>query len=229
MQNVELGNYVWVNCGTETPETAFLFGRSRGKGNIAEFTGKDPPKQKQTAITDDYGAYKNTFSKHQLCWSHPYRKLRDLANSECLPATKKQHCLKVFKKFSNFYAGLQEIMQTPFNLPKREQQKKKLIHQFNKIITAHPDDPIKLSKIKERLKERKKHYFTCLTEKDIPCDNNKAERALRHLVLKRKNCFGSKTQRSADLMSVLYSVLLSLWWKSKETFFQEYSALLASA
>lgn len=227
VQITELGNYVWVNCGTKTPETVFLFGRSRGKGNIAELTGKDPPKT-QTAITDDYGAYKNTFSKHQLCWSHPYRKFRDLAYSESLPPTKKKHCLNIFEQFSQLYADLKDVLATSFNLPKREQQKKKLMHQFNKVIITHSHEPVKLSKIKERLRERKEHYFTCITEKDIPCDNNKAERALRHLVLKRKSCFGSKTQRSADLASVLYSVLLSLWWKSKETFFQNYSALLAS-
>ena len=227
VQITEQGNYVWVNCGTKTPETVFLFGRSRGKGNIAELTGKDPPKT-QIAITDDYGAYKNAFIKHQLCWSHPFRKFRDLAYSEVLPFTKRKHCLNIFKQFGQLYADLKDVLAIPFNLPKREQQKKKLMHQYNKIIITRPYDPVKLLKIKERLRERKERYFTCLTEKGIPCDNNKAERALRHLVHKRRNCFGSKTQRSADMASILYSVLLSLWWKSKETFFQDYSALLAS-
>jgi hypothetical protein len=51
--------------------------------------------------------------------------------------------------------------------------------------------------------------FICLEEKGIPMDNNKAKRALRLLVLKRKSSYGSKIQTGADKMSILYSVLLS--------------------
>lgn len=69
----------------------------------------------------------------------------------------------------------------------------------------------------------------CITNPDVPCDNNKAERGLRHLALKRKNSYGSKTQRMSNHMSVLYSVLLFLWWKSKLTFFQEFAQLLTAS
>lgn len=228
VQACEQGNYAWVNTGTITPETVFLFGRSRGKGNIAEFTGKDPP-QALVAITDDYGAYRNTFSKHQLCWSHPHRKFRDLNNSESLIAAKKQHCHEVFERFSRLYADVRETLTIPFNLKQRKRKRQLLRKRFDRIVAPDSNDPVKLAKIKKGLRDRKECYFTCVTEKDVPCDNNKAERALRHIVLKRRNCFGSKTQRAADLSSILYSVLLSLWWKSKQTFFQEYSDLLASS
>jgi len=112
VQQTELGNHAWVMAGTETPETVLLLGRSRGQGNIYDLQGqsrpqrqaqgKDPPAE-QVAITDDYGAYKNPFKKHQLCWSHPHRKLRDLKDSEKLEAAKKKHC--VYKSSGDLVTG----------------------------------------------------------------------------------------------------------------------------
>ena len=76
VQKEEQGRFAWVATGTENFDTVFFLGRSRGKGNIEDI-GKG-----KLGISDDYGAYKNAFEDHQLCWAHPQRKLRDLAESE---------------------------------------------------------------------------------------------------------------------------------------------------
>ncbi len=58
---------------------------------------------------------------------------------------------------------------------------------------------------------------------DLPLDNNKAERGLRKLVLKRKKSFGSKSTRESDTLSVLYTVVYSLLDTSPtENFFTLY-------
>jgi hypothetical protein len=49
------------------------------------------------------------------------------------------------------------------------------------------------------------------------------------LVIKRKVCGGSKTQKGADVLSVLYSVLLSLYWRKPSDYFSEYDKLLRLA
>jgi len=69
-------------------------------------------------------------------------------------------------------------------------------------------------------------YFVCIIKPNIPTTNNKAERSLRHLVIKRKKSFGSKTPKGAEIISVLYSVVMSLWWRSKKDFFRAYSEAL---
>lgn len=227
VQKGEYGNYAWVMTGVKDLDTIFLLGRNRGQGNIVELQGED--NYGQIGISDDYAAYKNIFEKHALCWSHPHRKLRDLKNSDYLSPKKRKQCGLAYEKFAQLYSQVKETATKPFSLEERTNVKKQLMIDFEKITVPHPDDPIKLRKIKERLLEQQECYFTCITEPNIPPDNNKAERALRHLVLKRKKSFGSKTQKGADMMSILYSVILSLWWKSKETFFQEYSAALQSA
>lgn len=70
-----------------------------------------------------------------------------------------------------------------------------MIVTFQKIFVVHEHDPQKLKTYKETALKECEKYFTCLKHEGIPCDNNQAERALRPLVLKRKNCFGSKTQK----------------------------------
>lgn len=220
VQQMKQGNHAWVMTDTETKDTVFLLGRSRGKGNIGLLKGNG--NEKQVGISDDYGAYKNIFSKHALCWAHPHRKLRDLKNSADLSIEKKKHCEKVYEDFAKLYIDIKNIIDKKSNNKISITKKNKFKARFEEIIKLHQLDPLKLQRIKKRLKEQKECYFVCLEEAGIPMDNNKAERALRHLVLKRKNSYGSKTQAGADKMSILYSVLLSAWWRSKATFFQEY-------
>lgn len=216
------GNYCWVMAGVRNSDTIFILGKNRGKGNAEKLLGKD---NKQIGISDDYGAYKNLFFKHALCWAHPHRKLRDLKDSINLDADKKTHCQTAYTAFAELYAKVEEITTKPFARKKRHGVKKKLMAEFEQIIIPHKNDPVKLRKIKERLAEQKECYFTCITEPEIPADNNKAERALRHLVIKRKSCFGSKTEKGAEIGSILYSVLLSAWWRDKQNFFQNFEKL----
>jgi len=136
---------------------------------------------------------------------------------------KQEHCQLVYEEFAKLYCEVQRISTDALKKKERLSAKERLMPQLERVAKPHPLDPLKLKRIKKRLLEQKECNFVCITHKGIPADNNKAERALRHLVLKRKNSYGSKTQKGADTMSILYSVLLSSWWESKETFFQEYS------
>jgi transposase len=216
------GNYAWVKTGTENTDTVFQLGRSRGKGSAEELQG---PNSKQVGISDDYPAYKNLFDEHQLCWAHPFRKFRDLKNSKHFSGRKQQRCQKTYKDFGKLYKDLNKILKTPFNLEERQKIKQKLIKRFEEILKPKRGDPEKLSKLKASVLEDIDCYFVCVLKEGIPADNNKAERALRHLVIKRKTSFGSKTQKGADTMSILYSVLMSLWWRKPKNFFLEYEKL----
>lgn len=226
VQQEEQGRYGWVMTGTETTDSVFRLGQSRGKGNAEELQGEK--NKEQIGISDDYGAYRNLFKKqkHQLCWAHLTRKLKDLSESERLNQQKRKHCQKVYKSIKTIYEQLKTVLSEDFNLKERERIKQKFLKHLIKTTVSHSNDPDKLKRIKESLNKNKDKYFTCLLYPNIPPTNNKAERALRHLVLKRRNSRGSKTQKGADVMSVLHSVLLSLWWRRPKNFFYEYALLL---
>ena len=207
--------------GTETNDVVFDCGNSRGKVVAEALRGQAD----HVGITDGYGAYKNMFTRHALCWAHPHRKLRDLVGSEALPEEERTHCTDVFRDFATLYAKVESVRQRPFDQTEREEAAGRLGVEFDAVTAPHPSDPPQLARIKTHLRGEKQHYFTCVLEEGIPADNNKAERALRHLVIKRKTSFGSKTQRGAEAVSILTSVILSLWWRKPKSFFAELLAL----
>lgn len=215
VQKEEQGKFAWVATGTENFDTVFDLGKSRGKGNIEDI-GKA-----KVGITDDYGVYKNAFEEHQLCWAHPHRKLRDLAESQEFGKQKKKQILKTYMRFRNLYHRIQKSLRKEIS-PYLKRKWKTI---FNEISESHSLDPTHLSRIKESLRKNKAEYFTFLKYFNIPIDNNKAERALRHLVIKRKTSFGSKTQRGAETTSILASVILSLKWNDPKNWFQKYLKL----
>ena len=216
------GNYAWVKASSTTSEALLLMGRSRGKGNLDNLKG--PPEQ--TGITDDYGAYRNAFRVHALCWAHPHRKFRDLTQAEYLTDSQRRRAIATYQAFAQLYQAVRQCCVAEFNEEQRREVLPALEAEFETIWKPHPDDPHKLSTLKESLRKNQSCYFVCVTTRGVPADNNKAERTLRHLVLKRKNSYGSKSQKGADASSILYSVLLSLWRTSKNRFFQEYQNLL---
>jgi len=222
VQKEEQGHYGWVIIGTKNEDRLVVLGRSRGKGNLEELLEN---RTDLIGITDNYGAYKNSFSLHQLCWAHPHRKFKDLAFSDKLKKPVKKHCQKVFLSFHQLYFDLSSILKETFHLPTRLKQQEELEKRFLKIAGPQAKDPAKITRIKDSLLKDRDHYFTCLTLPGIPADNNKAERAIRHLVLKRKICFGSKTQTGAHSVAVLASVLLSLFAHHPANFFSAYLSL----
>jgi transposase len=217
VQHGAQGNYGWVMSGTETNEAVFLCGRSRGGGVVDELRGD----ASHIGITDDYVGYHDKFEEHALCWAHPHRKFRDLKDSDTLDSATKEYCRNTFDAFSALYNQVIEVCKKPFVLAERLHEKEELSSIFDEVAAPHTDDPAKVARIKKRLRQQKELYFTCVLNEGIPPDNNKAERSLRHLVLKRKISFGSKTERGAETLSILASVILSLWWTRPKTFFRE--------
>jgi len=235
VQGESEGNYVWVKTGTESNKVIFWFGRCRGKSVAERLRGDTRQKNvaNQVGISDDYAGYRTLFNNHQLCWAHPHRKLRDLAESEVLKDYRKKHCQKVFKEFAKIYKDTSEAKEKfdsggyKNNKKKKERDEEKLRKQFEKITIPDNKDPVKLKKIRKALGKRIDKYFTCLQVQGIPMDNNKAERALRRIVLKRKKSFGSKTQKGANVLSILYSVVFSIYWSNpSEEFFEHYQTAL---
>lgn len=220
VQKEEQGNHAWVMTGTESAEAVFLCGQSRGKGNAEKLYGNS----NAIGISDNYGAYRNMFKHRQLCWAHIHRKLKDLAESSTLDDDKRMHCQIIYKEFSKVYTNLKEVLKTEYGIH-YEREKTKLSKQLLALTIPNTEDPKKLKEIKQSLSRDIDKYFTCLQFPNIPSDNNKAERALRHLVIKRKTSFGSKTQNGADTTSILTSILLSLKWLNPDNFFEKYFKL----
>lgn len=208
---VSEGDYCWVKIGIKSQNRLIWFGCSRGKGVAEQLRGK---KKDSKGISDDYGAYRNCFEVHGLCWAHPQRKFRYLAESKNLSGKTKKACQKTYKSFAKTYKKAEKIRQQLLKGLLTEEGKAKAREELEKEIdqivikTAH--DPEKLQTLKQTLAERKDKYFTFFDSPWLPLDNNKAERAIKRVVIKRKKSFGCRSQKGADVLSILYSVTFSL-------------------
>lgn len=219
------GNYAWVMVSADNNDAVFSLGKNRGKGNAKKLLGDN---YQGVGVSDDYGAYANIFKEgnHALCWAHPHRKFRDLKSSNGLQEEKKKQCEEFYKQFSEIYSEVTKINQTDFQEEERVEIKKELTPKLEEILKPNSNDPAKLRTLKKTMLKKIDKYFVCIIKPNIPTTNNKAERSLRHLVIKRKKSFGSKTPKGAEVMSILYSVVMSLWWRSKKDFFSAYDKAL---
>jgi len=215
------GNWAWVKTASDSCATIFRLGRSRGKGN-AEVLHDEPG---QPTVTDDYPAYDFLEGDQVLCWAHPKRKFEDLAGSRALSADRREHCQHFYRRFCLLLRAVKKVMAQPYNLEQRTKDAECFHKRIRRLCAPDSNDPKKLATLKTTMRERVNGYLACILLPDIPLTNNKAEQALRPLVIKRKLSFGSKSPKGADAMSILLSVCFTTWWQCKETqtnFYQAY-------
>ncbi len=110
-----------------------------------------------------------------------------------------------------------------------ETQATELWNRVQRLATTGPPhgfvEPKKLANLKAQLmRAGRDRLFICLPE-DTPCDNNRAERDLRQLVLKRKRSFGSKTPRGAQALSTVLSLCATTWRMNQGNYFQALAQL----
>jgi transposase len=204
--------------GTNAEHVAvFSLADSRGKGVSQALVGQH---YDQVGVTDRYSAYKHLFvlGCHQICWAHLHRNARDLTHLECLSEPKQKHVTTYYKALAAIYADTREYHGEAFDERKRKQQAAALLERVMQLCVPHALDPAKLARLKAGILDYHACLFVCLTTPGVPVDNNKAERALRKLVIKRKKSFGVKTMKGARTMEVLLSVCYSLYHQDKDNF-----------
>ena len=216
------GNWGWVKTASDAAATIFRLGRSRGRGNAKALHSE----QGKPAVTDDYGAYDFLGDDQALCWAHPKRKFKDLARSTSLSDKRRKHCAGFYERFCALLNDVKAVVESPYD----EKEHTKAAEQFRERIAllCVPDhaDPKKLATLKATFLERMEAYLLCVRLPHIPMTNNKAERALRPLVIKRKLSYGSKTQKGADVISILLSVCTTLRHQHPGNFYAAYREIL---
>ena len=202
--------YGWVMTGIQSKESVYILGESRGGGNVGTLQGES---YAGFTVTDDYNAYKK-LSNHQLCFAHPLRKFRDLAESKELSEDHHVYCTEQYKIFAGIYCDIEKNRdQSLYDVYRKR---------LTDFTTLDRRDCKKLIRIKTTLLHNIPKYLTCLSNPLIPLTNNQSERSLRHLVLKRKISFGSLCKRTADNLAVLLSVLMSKKVRNPGGYFREW-------
>lgn len=165
-------------------------------------------------ISDDYQAYRTLPGGQQLCWVHLYRVIRDLRYNANLPKEQRPAVTQWYEQFAGIYQDLRQYLIEPYDAVVWETQATELWQRLQELakqpapISGEPD---KLRKLKAQLLRAGKDRLLVCLPKDTPCDNNRAERDLRQLVLKRKRSFGSKTLKGAHALATVLSICTTTW------------------
>ena len=117
-----------------------------------------------------------------------------------------KHVTRCYEQLASIYAAIRGYQGQPFDEVKRKEQAGQLLEQTIRLCKPHKLDPKKLTDLKAGILEYQDCLFICLTVDGIPADNNRAERAIKKLVMKRKKSLGSKTPKGARTLEVLLPV-----------------------
>lgn len=228
--------YAWSMSATGSTDVVYRLAEGRGKSNAEELVGQN---YHGIGITDRYGGYKHLFetvnddgsatNRHQVCWAHVQRNAKDLTHLTCLPKAKLQHVTVFYKQLAAIYATIREIQEKPFLQAQRQAQAAVLLKQVTTLCQPHSLDLKKLAVLKAGILEYQASLFLCLTVDGIPADNNRAERDIKKLVIKRKKSLGCKTTKGAHALEILLSVAWSLYSRDREQFFPAFIALTAQS
>jgi transposase len=166
-----------------------------------------------TVVADGYKVYKNLAQGrerpgYQLahCWAHVLRKFREAASNDARSRW-------MLEQIAELYATEREILleaktDPARHLALRQERAGPILEQIRQWSLAQGG--LRRSNFGKAVAYVLAHWTgltRLLQDATVPLDNNPAERALRGLVLGRKNHYGSRSQRGADVSALFYSLV----------------------
>lgn len=221
--------HAWCLSDAGSDKVCYSLENSRGVVHAKELFSVNTDDQfTGVRISDDYGVYRSLPGIQQLCWAHLYRVIRDLRYNDNLPKEQLPMVVLWYEQFASIYQDLRNYLDEPYDEGMRATQSNELwerVQILTKDTGTKNDDPKKLTKLKAQLQRAgQDKLFACLIY-DTPCDNNRAERDLRQLVLKRKRSFGSKTEQGATVLSTVLSICTTTWRTNRQNYFKQLALL----
>lgn len=166
---------------------------------------------KGIAICDGYSSYEALITRGgefvlAHCWAHVRRKFLNVEKSNA------GKCAKVLDLISTLYMIESDSKEKPPDerLTIRKEQSKAIIlaiQNWALDTEARPDTS--LSDALNYMRNRWKGLVVFLDNIDVDLDNNKTERALRTVVLGRKNHYGSRSVRGTEVAALFYTLIES--------------------
>jgi transposase len=186
----------WIWVFTTRSETLFAVRRSRGKKVLREVLGGD---YKGVVVCDGWRSYPNYTSRLQRCWAHLLREARYLAEHVEEAAALSEGLHRLYRRI-----GVPPGDRPPPDMAGElaEEARAEVLR-----LAGRPYSSGEVRRFAGKVVNGLDHWFTFLEVAGCEATNNRAERALRELVVQRKimGCFrnGKGTLICETVMSVL--------------------------
>lgn len=194
--------YTW---GFFTEDISIFCCRHTRSGAVArEILGEGVAGQ-DTLVVDRYGGYNQYKGGIQYCYEHLKRDTQKIVKDN----PDDREC-------AAFDEQLTPLLRDAMRLRNHAQDEKTFrtradeIKAAIKACVAKPARHPSIQHIQNIFREQEHRLFHWAKSRDIPADNNRAERELRPLVIARKTSFGSQSEKGLKTREVLMSVLNTL-------------------
>jgi transposase len=203
-----IGHYVWF-AGNENL-AFFHIDRHRSAEVAKTIFGEDFD---GTLVRDRYAAYNGIAMAWQVCLAHLITNAKEIsAEHALLPQTEKETAVRPFcdrlRDLCSRLCATGDQLKSG-DLPWKEAAKieKRSVKELNQIC-KHPLHFKPAETLRTYLAgPEQKFLFTFLRRPGVPPTNNQAEQSLRHLVIFRKICFGTRSDSGLKTHSILPSLV----------------------
>lgn len=189
--------YAWIFCSERI--SLFQFMDSRSAKTPRSVLGSE--KLPGVLVVDRYPAYNKSPCLLQYCWVHLKREVEDLEKEFDDP------------EVQSFVAALEPLMSMvirlrtlPISKKAYRKRAKSLKWKIQKIIDT-PAQHLGIRNIQFIFRKHHDRLFLWVPDRNIPADNNRAERELRPTVIARKVSFGSQSEQGAHTRSIWMTIL----------------------
>jgi len=179
----------------------FVIRKSRSKEVVEEILGKE---FSGIISCDGWKTYEIFSEKLQRCWAHLLRESHHI---------KEEH--RDFEQYhlilKNLFNKIIEIRVKPPDLNTRKElvsEMKNTLLQAAKSMSAYPS----FKKFSIKIENGINYWFTCIEHLEVEPTNNYAEQALRELIVQRKIMGGLRSQRGAETLEII-STMIATWKK----------------
>jgi transposase len=193
--------YAWLFC---TPEISiFRIRKTRSASVPKEVFGEKPVPG--VLVVDRYNGYNKLPVEIQYCYAHLLRTVKDLEKDFPENAEIKSFVEALAPQLANAITlRTLGITDKQFN-----RQATKIKNKITNITNRQAKHPA-IQKIQDIFREKADRLYHWAKNRNIPADNNLAERELRPLVIARKISFGSQSDAGARTREILMTALHTL-------------------
>ena len=193
--------YAWLFCTNDI--SLFRFRKTRAAKVAQQVFGKKP--LPGVLVVDRYAAYNNMPCSLQYCYAHLLRTVRDLEKN--FPENAE---IKAFvETLGPLLAGAMSLRTLPLSDRQFKREAARIKKQIVQAVEREARHPA-IQTVQDIFRQNAYRLYHWCDDRNVPADNNLAERDLRPLVIARKISFGSQSDTGANTRETLMTILHTL-------------------
>jgi transposase len=193
--------YAWLFATDQL--SLFQFRKSRSASVAQAVFGEKP--LPGVLVVDRYAGYNKAPCVIQYCYAHLLREVEDL-EKEFPDSGEVQGFVSTFIPLLTLAMGLRNQRLSPVQF----QRKATRVQSQIRAAVESPAHHLGIRRIQDIFRENESRLYHWAKDRNVPAENNLAERDLRPTVIARKVSFGSQSDAGAHTRGVLMTVLCTL-------------------